>query len=47
MLVKALRDGDAGVVTVGHRFLELMLLLQLDLEKGNVGETAKSTFKMR
>jgi len=41
MLVKALRDGDAGESTVGHRFRELMLLLQMVLEKENVGETVK------
>jgi hypothetical protein len=41
MLVKALRDGDAGESTVGHRFRELMLLLQLNLEKENFGKTVK------
>jgi hypothetical protein len=41
MLVKALRDGDAGESTAGRRFRELMLLLQLNLEKENVGETVK------
>ena len=41
MLVKALRDGDAGESTVGHRFRERMLLLQLDSEKENFEETVK------
>ena len=41
MLVKALNGGDAGESTLGHRFRELMLLLQLDLEKENAGETVK------
>ena len=41
MLVKALGDRDAGESTVGHRFRELMLLLQLDLEREDFGETVK------
>ena len=41
MLVKALGDRDAGESTVWHRFRELMLLLQLDLEREDFGETVK------
>jgi hypothetical protein len=41
MLVKALGNGDAGESTVGHRCRELMLLLQLDLERENFGKTVK------
>ena len=41
MLMKNRGIADAGEGTMGHRFRELMLLLQLDLEKDNVGETVK------